>query len=376
MSGHFISTLDQRRYSLDQPRWCGPEGELLDICFRPRLDRKAIARGRHDMWRYRPALPLAETTAAVTLGEGSTPLTAAELAGTPVWLKQEQLQPTGSFKDRGAAVLLTKARELGVTAVVEDSSGNAGAAVAAYAARAAIRCTIFAPAGTSAAKLRQIRAYGARLKLVDGDREASAQAAQDAAATSYYASHVWNPFFLHGIKTLAYEMCEQLAWRAPELVILPVGNGSLLLGAALGFNDLHAAGLIGRLPRLIGVQPAACAPLVTAFDAGHSEPAAVTARATLAEGAAIDRPRRGAQILAAIRACGGQMLAVSEAEIAAAQRALAAAGFYVEPTAALAPAAVARLRAAAGSWSSDAGLVVVLTGHGLKSVARAGSEPV
>ena len=252
-------------YPLHAPIWRGTDGALLDIDFTPRLDPAEVASRPATLWRYREALPLADDAEPVTLGEALTPLVALEFAGRQVWIKQEQLFPTGSYKDRGAALLISHARAIGVRAVVEDSSGNAGSAIAAYCARAGLGCTIFVPDTTSADKLTQIRAYGATLQLIAGSREDTAAAVLAAAETTYYASHSWNPFFFHGTKTFAYELVEQLGWRAPDAVVLPAGNGTLLLGADIGFRELRAMGLIDRLPRLIAVQAAHCAPLAAAF---------------------------------------------------------------------------------------------------------------
>ncbi|HEX9014242.1 MAG TPA: pyridoxal-phosphate dependent enzyme, partial [Anaerolineaceae bacterium] len=185
----------QKSYSLDEPRWRCSCGGLLDIRFTPRLDIKALSARKPDLWRYREAIPLPADAPVISLGEGFTPLLPLEVDGRPVWIKQDYLFPTGSYKDRGAAVLISKAAQLGVRTVVEDSSGNAGSAVAAYCARAGIGCTIYVPEHTSAAKLAQILWYGARLVRVPGSREDTAWAVMSAAETTFYASHSWNPFF-------------------------------------------------------------------------------------------------------------------------------------------------------------------------------------
>ncbi|MEM9982561.1 MAG: pyridoxal-phosphate dependent enzyme, partial [Bacteroidota bacterium] len=154
-----------------------------------------------------------------------------------IHLKLDFLFPTGSYKDRGASVMISKVKELGIDKVVQDSSGNAGASVAAYCAKAGIACDIYAPKCTSQAKLTQIKMYGATLHLIDGTREDTAQAALEAAQKSYYASHCWNPYFFQGTKTFAFEIAEQMGWKAPDTVILPAGNGTLLIGAYIGFRE-------------------------------------------------------------------------------------------------------------------------------------------
>jgi len=214
-------------------------------------------------------LPIEDEANIVSLGEGFTPLIETDIYGMEILCKLEFLAPTGSFKDRGATVLVSKLKEMGVKRVVEDSSGNAGASLAAYCARAGIEAEIYVPAHASPAKLAQIAVFGAKLVKVDGPRENAASAAQEAASEAlslgYYASHYYNPFSIEGLKTFAYEVCEQLGWRAPDNVIFPVGHGTLLLGAYRGFKDLQAAGIIAHLPRLLAVQARSCAPIYEAY---------------------------------------------------------------------------------------------------------------
>jgi threonine synthase len=286
------------------------------------------------------------------------------IMGVPVFVKQEQLFPTGSYKDRGATVLLSKAKELGVTHVVQDSSGNAGCSVAAYAAAASIPCDIFVPESTSPAKLLQIEAYGAQLYKIPGERQAAADAALGAARNSYYASHVWNPFFLHGTKTFAYEVWEQLSNHFPDTVVLPIGNGTLLLGAYIGFQELFEMDLIDRLPRLIGVQANSCAPLHEAYRLGMHTIPVLTCQTTLAEGIAIAHPLRASQILAAIKDSGGAIIAVDDEQIRAAWQDMAKKGYYIEPTAA---ATIAGVVEWLESGNASKRLLTVFTGHGLKA---------
>jgi threonine synthase len=317
------------------------------------------------MWRYREALPVADDAHIVSFEEGFTPLLAVEFEGRTVWVKQDQLFPTGSYKDRGASMLVSVIREMGVSRVVEDSSGNAGCAIAAYCARAGIACTIYVPQDTTPGKAVQIQMYGADLCRVPGSRQDTADAVLAAAEGTYYASHSWNPFFFHGTKTFAYEVCEQLGWRAPDAVLLPTGNGTLLLGAHIGFRELLSAGVIDHVPRLIAVQAENCAPLYRAF---HGQPrGTMEARPTVAEGIAIAQPIRGAQIIEAVRESGGTFIAVSEAEIERSLREMCRRGFYIEPTSAATTAGVARYVRTA---PSDEVLVSVVTGHGLKATAK------
>lgn len=363
-----VCTRCNTQYPLATPIWRCSCGGLLAILYAPRFDRRRITRLGPTLWRYRDALPLARDTEPVSLGEGYTPMLHGRLGGVSVFLKQDHLFPSGSFKDRGAAVLVSQAAALGIKRVVEDSSGNAGTALAAYCGRAGITCEIYAPDETSPAKLAQMRAYGADVRTVAGGRAAAAGAALKAAESQYYASHVWNPFFLHGTKTFALEIWEQLGWKAPDTVVLPAGNGTLLLGAALGFDELLAGGQIRKLPRLVAVQAEACAPVAGAWSQGVQEIAAVAPGPTLAEGIAIGDPVRGAQMLAVIGRTGGQVLTVSEAEIVQALRTWWRMGYAMEPTAAATLAGLAQY-VNQGPHSKET-IVSVITGHGLKAMPQ------
>jgi threonine synthase len=287
--------------------------------------------------------------------------------GQPVVLKLESLAPTGSFKDRGAAVLVTALRSLGITRVVEDSSGNAGASLAAYAAQVGITCEICVSDTAAAPKLAQIRSHGAEIIQINGKREYVALAAWAAAAHgAYYASHVYNPFFLAGTETMAYELWEQLGGRAPTAVVLPVGNGTLLLGTYRGFRRLQQAGLIERLPRIFAVQAAACAPIYQSYVEGRDSVTPIATTSTAATAISVSQPARGAQILAAVRDSGGAVLQVTEEEILESYGELARRGFYVEQTSAVAVAALPQL-GEARSRPGDELVVVPLTAHGLNT---------
>jgi threonine synthase len=314
--------------------------------------------------RYQPWTPL---DGLVSLGEPTTPLLELPLAGRKIHIKHEGAQPTGSFKDRGSAALVGWLASAGADEVIEDSSGNAGASLAAYCARAGIRCTIYAPESTSPAKLVQAVAVGARIVRVPGSRSATREAAERAADEgAVYASHIWNPIFQLGTRTFAFELWEQLDRKAPDHVIVPVGAGGLLLGTLGGFTALHEAGLVERLPRLIGVQSAACAPLARAFAAGHEKPATVRAEETAAEGVKIEAPPRGEAILRAVRATGGSILEVDDEELWADLADLARHGILAEPTSVLAVAGARRL-IEQGAIQENETVVVALTGSALKA---------
>jgi len=328
----------------------------------------------------------------VTLGEGFTPLVTA-----PDWdaeFKLEYVSPTGSFKDRGAATVVSRAVELGVDRVLEDSSGNAGAAVATYAARAGLDADVYVPADVSGSKLMAIQRTGARPVRVEGDREAVTEACLEAVrdGDGWYASHAWQPAFLSGTKTFAFEVAAQRGWEAPDAVVLPVGHGTLLLGAYRGFQALREVGLIERIPALYAAQATGYAPVVEAFadteaDAGDettaddrpagfegadvqldalAEPEPETDN-EVADAIHVREPARMAEIVEAVWASDGDAVALGEDAVELALDELHRAGFYVEPTCAIAPAALETLRSR-GAIDPEDDVVVPLTGTGLKTL--------
>ncbi len=355
-------------YSIEEPRWRCQCGGLLDIVFEPVFPLQKITGRKPCLWRYREAIPIKDDAHVVSFAEGFTPLINITVAGKQILIKQEQLFSTGSYKDRGASVLISQVKALGIKRVVEDSSGNAGSAIAAYCANAGIECDIFVPAATSEGKLAQIFLYGARLHKIPGSRVDTAAAVLVAAENNYYASHSWNPFFFQGTKTFAFEVCEQLGWSAPDTVILPVGNGTLLLGAWMGFNELKTANIIAKIPMLIGVQSANCAPLYRAFKENLQEVPAIQGEKTIAEGIAIASPIRGKQILEAVRNSGGDFIAVTEAEIKEALLEMCSKGYYIEPTSASTIAGIKKYVRQCTD-NKEKLIVSVFTGHGLKGAA-------
>lgn len=368
----YLDPRSGRTWPLDTPRWCGDPSAPLrgdgqaPLLLTPRdgLSRADIATGTRSIWRYAAALPW-QPRAPITMGEGCTPLVERRLGQGTALLKCEWFMPTGSFKDRGASVMLSLLADQGISAVLEDSSGNGGAAVSAYAAAGGMAATIFVPDSTSPAKTVQSRAAGATIRLIPGSRQDCADAALRESANLFYASHNWHPFFLEGTKTLAYELWEDLGFRAPDNVIVPCGAGSNVLGCWLGFSELLRAGQIGKLPRIWAVQPANCGPIARA---ALGLPA-VAAKPTIAEGTAIAQPIRLRECLDALRDSQGGAVLVEEAEIAAAALALARTGIYVEPTCAQAAAAYDLLRAERRIAERET-TVVVLTGTGLKATPR------
>jgi threonine synthase len=319
------------------------------------------------IWRYRHAFALPAGAPVVSLGEGNTPLLPLDLQGEPVWLKLESLNPTGSYKDRGSAALISQLLARGAQSAIEDSSGNAGASFAAYAARAGMGARVFVPDYAAGPKRSQIETYGAELVSVPGPRSAAAEAVlREAGGGSIYASHAYLPFGLAGIASLAYEIWQQLG-GAPGSVIAPVGHGGLLLGIVRGFAALQHAGLITQLPYYVGVQAEACAPVCLGFHSGREAMASAEEGQTVAEGVRVSLPVRGEALLREIPPEAGTFLAVPEDEILPAYHELARKGFHVEPTSALVWCAYQKLvhrKMFAGSIPGP--VVLVMTGAGLK----------
>jgi threonine synthase len=344
---------------------CGGVYDLRDpVRYAPSGDETAAPRG---LSRYRSAFPLPPEADLVTLGEGGTPLLAVDTVGRTVHFKCEHLNPTGSFKDRGAMVLVSAMRAVSVESVVEDSSGNAGAALAAYCARAGIRARVYMPSHASGPKRLQIAAYGAEVVPVPGPRSAASEAVQEALEQgAVYASHALLPHMLAGIATMAFEIVEQLG-RQPGTVIAPAGQGSVLLGLHLGFDGLRRAGVITGAPVLVGVQARACAPLWAVYTGGAAALRLMQEGETVAEGIRTLRPVRGDAVMAAAESSGGGFVAVEEEQILAGRDELARRGLYVEPTSAV-------VWPALQDWSDrlEDPVVAILTGSGLKS---AGSPP-
>jgi threonine synthase len=286
----------------------------------------------------------------------------AEAFGRPVYWKLEFLNPTGSFKDRGSATLVSFLRARGAAAAVEDSSGNAGASFAAYAARAGLRARVFIPGSASGPKRKQIEAYGAEVVAIPGSRSQAAEAALQAAGEGQvYASHAHLPFNLPGYATAAYELVEQLG-RAPGTVVCPCGQGGLLLGMSRGFEALLQAGRIEAIPALVGVQARACAPLWAVSRYGAEGLGWVTEGETLAEGVRVRFPLRGDAVLRAVESSGGRFVAVDESEILPGRDEISRRGFYVEATSALVWNALAQVQG-----DTPEPIVAILTGSGLKN---------
>ena len=355
-------------YPADRPLWRCDCGGPLDLEPGQGLRRSDIDADDASLWRYRAALALKESP-RVSLGEGWTPLVTRHWDGVPVRFKLESQMPTGSFKDRGTAVMLNHLLQVGVGPIHEDSSGNAGSSIATYAAAAGLRCRIYVPASAPRGKVVQIAAAGAEVRAIPGTREAVTEAALAAIGESFYASHNWHPYFIEGTKTLAYELWEQLGFAVPDNILVPTGYGSNILGLDRGFDELIRQGEISRRPRLFAVQAEHCSALAAAWAVGAADYVPFTPTATIADGIATVKPVRTAEVLAALRRSGGGVVTVPEAEIGPALKTLGRLGLFVEPTAATASAALSRLLRDR-TIRPDETTIVVLTGHGLKATDK------
>jgi threonine synthase len=309
-------------------------------CGQPYLVRYAVApppeakallgERRWTMWRYREWLPLSDGEAPITLGEGGTPLLAvprlaAKYRVPELRVKEEGANPTGSFKARGLAAAVTRAHRAGASTFVVPTAGNAGVALAAYAARAAARARVYAPASTPPPLLAQIRSFGADLVLVDGHigdcgKAARAYAAETGAVD---VSTLREPYRIEGKKTLGLELAEQLGWTLPDAIVYPTGGGTGLIGMWKAFGELARAGWVrGPLPRLYSVQATGCAPVVRAFESGASSCTPWPEPWTIASGLRVPAPLGDRLMLAALRESGGGAVAVSDAQLAASAREL------------------------------------------------------
>jgi threonine synthase len=361
---HYICPACGATIAADRPLWRCDCGSHLNLAPGEGMRRGEIDTREASLWRYRKALAL-EGLSGVTLFEGWTPLVMRHWDDVPVGFKLESQMPTGSFKDRGTAVMLNHLKQVGVGPIHEDSSGNAGSSIATYAAVAGIPCRIFVPATAPRGKVVQIAASGARVEAIPGTRQAVTEAALAATGDSFYASHNWQPFFIEGTKTLAYELWEQLGFNVPHNVLVPTGYGSNILGLERGFDELMRRGEVDRMPRLFAVQAANCAAFAAVWKGDEN----FVPQPTMADGIATIKPVRTAEVVAALRRSGGGVIAVPEDEIAPALIRLGRMGLYVEPTSATVGAALSRLLAD-GTIKRDEDTIAVITGHGLKAADK------
>lgn len=339
-------------------------GGLWKLDFQaPAFSEKRIDKDTWGLFRYREFMPLLdESWKMITLGEGMSPIVPFS---DDVLLKMDYFMPTLSFKDRGAAVLIAHCRSIGVESVVQDSSGNAGNSVAAYCAKAGIACEIFVPEGTSPNKIEMIRAHGAEVHVIPGSRDHCADVCRSKVWTEgkYYANHVYNPFFYEGTKTYIYEVYEQLH-RIPEIIVIPLGNGTLFIGVMKALEEFLSAGIIEKMPQIIAVQSEHCDPFVKAVEQESKIPAAVDPKPTYAEGIAIGVPMRGEEILEYIYKYNVRLIAAPEDQILEARAELAKKGIYCEHTTAASYAAYLRYCELYGPAKD---VLISMCGAGLKS---------
>ncbi len=379
-------------YGLDEAEYvCPKHGDdgILDVVYDYDLIARRTVTGdlagdrTRSIWRYLPLLPVEPEMArqmaqGTVLGSvGWTPLypaprLAARLGLGSLWVKDESGEPTASFKDRASAIAVVKTRELGYETVTTASTGNAAAALAGLCAAVEQPNVIFVPRTAPEAKVAQLLAYGSTVLLVDGSYDQAFDLCLEAARTFgwYNRNTAYNPFMSEGKKTAAYEICEQLDWQAPDVILIPVGDGCIIGGIHKGLRDLMALGWIDHLPRLIGVQAAGSSPLVAAWEQGlqgwEMEPVAAH---SVADSIVAGLPRDRIKALRAVRESGGAFLRVSDEEILDAIPTLAqGCGVFAEPAAAAAYAGLVEA-AARGLVAPTDRVVVLSTGSGLKDVA-------
>lgn len=329
----------------------------------PKFDEALIDKNEWSIFRYRKFMPLLDNSwQSVTMGEGMTPIIFFD---EDLMLKMDYYMPTLSFKDRGAAVLVSHCKSIGVESVVQDSSGNAGNSVAAYSGRVGIACEIYVPEGTSPKKIDMIASHGAKVNVIPGSRDHCADVCRAAVAENgdYYANHVYNPFFYEGTKTYIYEVYEQLH-RIPQNIFVPLGNGTLFLGVIFALEHLIESGIIDCMPNVVAVQSEHCAPFAKAVRLKSKVLKSVKATATLAEGIAIGCPMRGNEILQKIYKYDIKIIEIPEEDILPARKALAERGIYCEHTTAGNYAAYKKYCKLYGKTSDS---LITMCGAGLKS---------
>jgi len=357
---------------------CKRCGDLLEV----RVDERALKKKIEtrewrlrpiSVWKYKEFLPIFDETKIVTLNEGGTPLYRCERLGKVLgiknlYVKNEGANPTGSFKDRGMTVGVSKALELGVKAVVCASTGNTSASLAAYAAKAGLPCIVLIPAGKIAlGKLAQAMMYGAIVVGVKGNFDVALQMAVGASKQiGLYLLNSINPFRIEGQKTAAFEVCDQLEWQVPDRVVLPVGNAGNITAYWKGFKELKALGLIEKLPKMVGVQAAGASPIAKAFAANSATIEPVKYPETVATAIRIGNPVNWKRALNTLRESSGTALIVADDEIIKAQKLLARKeGIFIEPASAASIAGLKKL-VENGEVDVDETIVCVATGHGLK----------
>lgn len=341
------------------------------------VDRDAIATRPRGMWRWRELLPLPSDADPVTLGEGDTPLLPARRLGEALglqrlWIKDESGNPTGSFKARGLSAAVTMAHHLGERAFIVPSAGNAGGALAAYAARAGCPAHVFVPADTPIVNRREVALFGGRLHEVDGLIDACGRlvAERKAELQAFDVSTLKEPYRIEGKKTMGLELAQQLGWRVPDVIVYPTGGGTGLIGMHKAFDELAALGWIDakKRPRFVSVQASGCAPIVEAFHAGREAAPKWENARTVASGLRVPGAVGDFLMLRALRETGGTAVAVDDDRLVADMVAMASLeGINACPEGGACVAAVRSLRAS--GWLAPADEVVIFnTGAGTKYV--------
>jgi threonine synthase len=346
---------------------CPSCGEPLDVKLNFNFEPDKIRTGNYSLWRYEQFFPFAEERKIITLSEGWTPL--VKLSNN-VYFKLESANPTGSFKDRGSTVLISSLHELIKEAegyLSEDSSGNAGASMAAYAARAGLEARIYVPESVAGPKFNQIQFYGAQVIKVSGSRARVAEEAQKVERRKFYVGHILHPLFRDGMRSLAYELFEQFGWSVPERIYLPVSAGTLLLGVISGFKHLLESGVLETLPKIVACQTRQVSPLYHLFKGlKYRPPETVT---SVADALVSVKPPLLDMMATRLKEANGDVVMVEEDEIMEAFLELARSGFFVEPSSAVAFAGYKKqLRANAPRTQNN--IAIVLTGSGLKTTAK------
>jgi len=348
---------------------CPSCGQPLDVRQSRKFETKQIHKKNYSLWRYTRFFPYIKEADIITLGEGWTPLVKFS---ANVYFKLENLNPTGSFKDRGSATLISALHRLVEKAhgyISEDSSGNAGASVAAYAARAGLKAKIYVPQTVSGPKSNQIQFYGAEVIKVSGSRAQVAEEAQKPVKNGFYIGHILDPLFRDGIRSLAYEIAEQFDWHVPERIYLPASAGTLLLGVASGFSHLVESGVIESMPRIVACQTSQVSPLYHRFkNLRYNPPEKIT---SIADALVSVNPPLLNLMVEQLKVAKGDAVMVQEEEILTAFKELARKGFFVEPSSAVAYAAYKR-QLKSKETSEDESSAIVLTGNGLKTMLDPG----
>jgi threonine synthase len=348
------------RYDLDQARsW----------------SRDSLKGREPNMWRYRELMPVFDGEIPVTLGEGFTPLFHAQALGATLglehlYIKDESLNPTNSFKARGQSAAITRAKYLGATTIALPTAGNAGNAAAAYSAAAGLACEVFIPKDAKRPFIDECRLYGANVTLVDGlITDAGRLAAEKGAAAGWYdVSTLKEPYRIEGKKTMAYELAEQMDWRWPDWIVYPTGGGTGMVGMWKAFDEIERIGWVTpvKRPRMVSVQAENCAPIVRAFEQGTEKAQPWEGAATLADGLRVPRAIGDFLILRAIRESGGTAVSVSDQSMVEGMLAIGKhAGVSAAPEGGAALVAIERL-VADGSIKPHESVVLFNTGGALK----------